>query len=166
MLSVLQFAGSDYPFGIFKLFLLPIYNELHLYLYHCQDFYRTWLYISVTQRVFYNKQELLSPWGHLSSPRLLVGSVLLFSFLRCVFVLYIFVLCLVTNTVCVVNFVLTSFIFPLVSSNVSHSCCLSHTYIEHYDVTRDGRSYKRNRRKTKWTTFLKGFFFMFCVCIS
>ena len=30
-----------------------------------------------------------------------------------------------------------------------------------YDVTRDVRSYKRNRRKTKWTTFFKVFFLCF-----
>jgi hypothetical protein len=37
------------------------------FLYHCQDFYRTWLYIWVTWRVSYRKQELLtfaSTWDH------------------------------------------------------------------------------------------------------
>ena len=37
------------------------------FLYHCQDFYRTWLYIWATWRVSYRKQELLtfaSTWDH------------------------------------------------------------------------------------------------------
>ena len=37
------------------------------FLYHCKDFYRTWLYIWVTWRVSYRKQELLtfaSTWDH------------------------------------------------------------------------------------------------------
>ena len=48
------------------------------FLYHCHDFYRTWLYIWVTRRVFYKKQELPTLRKHLSSsPVFFVGSVLL-----------------------------------------------------------------------------------------
>jgi hypothetical protein len=36
--------------------------------YHCQDFYRIWLYIWVTQRVSYKKQDLFTLREHLSSP--------------------------------------------------------------------------------------------------
>ena len=56
-------------------------------LYHCQDFYRTWLYIWATRRVSYKKQELLtfaSTWVH---PRFLVGSVLLIFLAFCVVLL-------------------------------------------------------------------------------
>ena len=48
------------------------------FLYYCQDAYRTWLCIWVTRRVSYKKQELLILRQHLSSPPILVGSVLLF----------------------------------------------------------------------------------------
>jgi hypothetical protein len=37
-------------------------------LYHYQDFYRAWLYIWVTRRVSYKKQELLSLREHMSPP--------------------------------------------------------------------------------------------------
>ena len=38
------------------------------FLYRCQDFYRTWLYIWVTRQVSFKKQELLILREHLSSP--------------------------------------------------------------------------------------------------
>jgi hypothetical protein len=55
------------------------------FLYHCQDFYRTWLYIWVTWRVSYKKQELLALPEHLSSPPVFceVRVAHLFSYLRC-----------------------------------------------------------------------------------
>jgi hypothetical protein len=53
------------------------------FLYHCQDFYQTWLYIWVTQRVYYKKQEWLTLRDHLSSVQVFCGVhvVHLFSFL-------------------------------------------------------------------------------------
>ena len=55
------------------------------FLYHCQDFYRTWLYIWVTRRVSYKKQELPTLRKHLSSsPFFSVGSVLLIFLAFCV----------------------------------------------------------------------------------
>ena len=57
--------------------------------YCCQDFYWTWLYIWVTQRVSYNKQKLLTLYDYLSSTGLsgvvhvahiLVFCVVFFSF--------------------------------------------------------------------------------------
>jgi hypothetical protein len=44
-------------------------------LYHCQDFYQTWLYIWVW--VCFQKQELLTFREYMSSPPFFVGSVLL-----------------------------------------------------------------------------------------
>ena len=38
------------------------------FLYHCQSIYRTWLYIWITRRVSYKKQELLTLCEHLNSP--------------------------------------------------------------------------------------------------
>jgi hypothetical protein len=55
------------------------------FLYHCHDFYRTWLYIWVTRRVSYKKQELPTLRKHLSSsPVFSVGSVLLIFLAFCV----------------------------------------------------------------------------------
>jgi len=68
---------------------LSLHSETLLVFYHCQDFYRTWLYIWVTRRVYYKKQELLTLREHLSSPPVfLVGSVLL---MFLVFVLFYYV---------------------------------------------------------------------------
>ena len=52
-------------------------------LYHCQEFYRA--YIWVTRRVYYKKQKLLTICGHLSSPLYFGGIRVapLFSFLCC-----------------------------------------------------------------------------------
>jgi len=65
--------------------------------YHRKYFYRTWLYICLTWRMYYRKQELLSLREHLGSSQVFgwVRVVHLFSFLRCVFCLFAFVLCLV-----------------------------------------------------------------------
>jgi hypothetical protein len=38
------------------------------FLYHCQAIYRTWLYIWITRRVSFKKQELLTLCEHLNSP--------------------------------------------------------------------------------------------------
>ena len=56
--------------------------------YHCQDFYRTWLYICVTWRVSYKKQELLTRREYPSSPRFLVGFALLIFYI-CVLSYYV-----------------------------------------------------------------------------
>jgi hypothetical protein len=50
---------------------------------HCQDFYRTWLYLWVTRRVFYKKQDLL-----ILHPRYFVG--VCFSNFFCVVLLPVF----------------------------------------------------------------------------
>ena len=61
------------------------------FLYHCRDFYRTWLYIWVTRRVSYKKQELPTLRKHLSSsPVFFVGSVLLIFLVFCVVLLCVF----------------------------------------------------------------------------
>ena len=62
------------------------------FLYHCQDFYRTWLYLWVTRRVTYKKQEQLTLRDHLdSSPIFSVCSVSLISL-----VFYVALLCVFT----------------------------------------------------------------------
>ena len=65
------------------------------FLYHCQDFYMTWLYIWVTRRVAYTKQELLTLREHLSSPPFLMGSGFLFYFLFsvCCLIMCLYILC-------------------------------------------------------------------------
>ena len=61
------------------------------FLYHCHDFYRTWLYIWVTRRISYKKQELPTLRKHLSScPVFFVGSVLLIFLVFCVVLLCVF----------------------------------------------------------------------------
>ena len=45
-----------------------VYIRLFSFLYHCIDFDRTWLYIWVTRRIPYKKQELFTFREHLSSP--------------------------------------------------------------------------------------------------
>ena len=61
------------------------------FLYHCEDFNRTWLYMSST-RVSYKTQELLTlPEHPSSSPFFVVGSVLLIALVFfCVFLLCVF----------------------------------------------------------------------------
>ena len=53
--------------------------------YHCQYFYRTWLYIWVTRRVSYKKQELPTFREHLNSAQIIDGVRVahLISFLCC-----------------------------------------------------------------------------------
>ena len=67
------------------------------FLYHWQYFYRTWLYIWVTQWVSYGKQELCTLRDHLSHPQFFgVARVThLSSFLCCYFALFVSLLCLV-----------------------------------------------------------------------
>jgi len=57
------------------------------FLYHCQDLYRTWLYIWVTQLVSYKKQVLLTFRKHRS---FFMGSVLFIFLVSCVVLLYVF----------------------------------------------------------------------------
>jgi hypothetical protein len=66
---------------------LLLFMQMFSFLYHCQDFYRTWLYIWVTRRLSYKKQELLTLCEHMSS----VGSSLLIFF-----VFYVVLLCVIT----------------------------------------------------------------------
>ena len=72
------------------------------FLYHCHDFYRTWLYIWVTRRGSYKKQEPPTPRKHLSSyPVFFVGSVLLiFLVFLCCPIMCLYVLVLFTLFVC------------------------------------------------------------------
>jgi hypothetical protein len=42
------------------------YLRIFVFLYHCQDLYRTWMYIWVTRRVSYKKQKLLTLSEHMS----------------------------------------------------------------------------------------------------
>ena len=46
---------------------------MYHFLYHCKDLYRTWMYLWVTWRVSYKKQELLIIREHLSSSRFFGG---------------------------------------------------------------------------------------------
>ena len=62
------------------------------FLYHCQDFYQTWLYISVTQWVSYKKQELLTLRENLSSlPVFVEVRVAAHLFFHCFFLLSFYV---------------------------------------------------------------------------
>jgi hypothetical protein len=64
------------------------------FLYHCQDFYRTWLYILVTGCMSYKKMELLVICEHLKSFLFfLVGFTLLISLFFCVVLLCAFTFC-------------------------------------------------------------------------
>ena len=61
------------------------------FLYHYQDFDRTWLFIWVTRRVSYKKQELLTLHEHLSSPTVCWSLCFIASwlFLLCVFMFWV-----------------------------------------------------------------------------
>ena len=76
------------------MYLLP-FSQMFSFLYHCQDYYRTWLYIWVTRRLSY--KELLTFREYLSSHPDFgeVSAAYSFSFLCCVFCFFVFVLCLV-----------------------------------------------------------------------
>jgi hypothetical protein len=66
-------------------------TEMFSFLYHCQYFYRTWLYIWVTWSVSYKKQELLTLREYLCSPVFIIGgSVMLFLLVCCVDLLLTF----------------------------------------------------------------------------
>ena len=64
------------------------------FLYHCHDFYRTWLYTWVTRRVSYKKPELLTLREHLTSPPVIGGFRVAhrFSFFLCCPVTSLYVL--------------------------------------------------------------------------
>ena len=77
------------------MYLLP-FSQMFSFLYHCEDFYQTWLHIWVTRRgcLTRNCLPFMSTWVH---TRILVRSVLpivLVFFVVC-FALFVFVLCLV-----------------------------------------------------------------------
>jgi len=57
------------------------------FLYHCQDFYRTWLYTSIARRVSYQKQKLLTIREHLTSALFFSGVRVMFVFV-CLCLLY------------------------------------------------------------------------------
>jgi len=60
------------------------------FLYHCQDFYRTWLYIWVTRSLSYKKNELFTLREYPSSPLFIIGGfvLLISSCLFCVVQLF------------------------------------------------------------------------------
>jgi hypothetical protein len=66
------------------------------FLYHCQYFCRTCLYIWVTRRVSNKKQKLLTIREHMSSFPVFVRSVLLILLVFCVFTFWLRVLMSVT----------------------------------------------------------------------
>ena len=68
---------------------LLLFTYMFSFLYHCQDFYRTWLYICVTRWVSYKKRNCLpfaSTWLH---PQVLVRSV----FFVCLLFVFGFLCC-------------------------------------------------------------------------
>ena len=56
------------------------------FLYHCQDFYRTWLYICVTRWVSYKKRNCLPSRAHDFTPRFWWGPCFLFVY--CLFLVF------------------------------------------------------------------------------
>ena len=104
------------------------------FLYHCHDFYRTWLYIWATRRVSYKKQELPTLRKHVSSSSVFfVGFVLLiflvfFVVLLCVFtflfvgvlMFYLRYLCFFVH--CGVQHILC-FVFVLFFFVLCNLCC-------------------------------------------
>jgi hypothetical protein len=71
------------------------------FLYHCQYFYQTWLYIRVTRRVSYKKHELLTLREHLSWLPVFLWGPCCSSFLFSVSCFCFVCLCSVSNVVCV-----------------------------------------------------------------
>jgi hypothetical protein len=67
--------------------ILYLLRRIFSFLYHRQDFYRTWLYIWVTQWVSHRKQELLTLHEHPSQLQFLVGPVLFIFLVFCVVIL-------------------------------------------------------------------------------
>ena len=53
--------------------ILHFYSRFFSFVYHYQNFYRTWLYTWVTRRMYYKKQDLLTIWEYLSSPLVFSG---------------------------------------------------------------------------------------------
>jgi hypothetical protein len=89
------------------------------FLYHCRDFYRTWLYIWVTRRVSYEKQELPTLRKHLSSsPGFFVGSVLLIFLVFCVVLL-----CVLTFLFVGVLMFYLRYLCVFVHCGVQHKLC-------------------------------------------
>ena len=81
--SQIWLTATKYPYLKWKwIFYILTYIFL---LYHCQDFYRMWLYIWVTRWMSYKKQELFTLSEHLGSPSVFGGVHIahLFSFLCC-----------------------------------------------------------------------------------
>ena len=96
------FNVTIYPYLKWQ-WLFYFLRRFFSFLYYCQDFYRTWLYIRVTQWVSYRKQELRTFHDHLSSPLVVDGVRVthlssLFSVLF--FTLLVFFLCLVPRLLC------------------------------------------------------------------
>jgi hypothetical protein len=61
------------------------------FLYHCQDFYQTWLYIWVTRRLSYQKQELLTLRKHpILPPDFWWGNMLFLLLVVCVVLFCVF----------------------------------------------------------------------------
>ena len=67
--------------------LFILLSRFFSFLFHCQSFERTWLYIWVTRWVSYKKQEVLALRVHLNSPKVFDGVRVAntFSFLSCIF---------------------------------------------------------------------------------
>ena len=63
------FTVTIYPYLKWQ-WILYFLRRCFSFLYHCQDFYRTWLYIRFTQWVSYRKQDLRTLHEHPSSPPL------------------------------------------------------------------------------------------------
>ena len=81
---------TKYPFLKWQWIFNFLRRFFFSFLYHYQDFYRTWLYTWSTRRVPYRKRELLTHLEHLVSSWFFVGSMLLFSFLSWGFFLVFF----------------------------------------------------------------------------
>ena len=64
---------------------LLLFTYVFYFIYHWQDFFRTWLHIWVTRSVSYKKQNLFTLREYLSSPVFIIGwFVLLISLFVCV----------------------------------------------------------------------------------
>ena len=95
------FTVTMYPYLKWP-WILYFLRRFFSFLYHCQYFYQTWLYIWATQWVSYMKQELCTLHEHLSHPPVFGGLRVthLSSFLCCYFHLLVSLLCLVPRLLC------------------------------------------------------------------
>jgi hypothetical protein len=104
------YRGSQFWIFYFlhRCFLSSFNAKTFSFLFQCQDFHRTWLYIWVIRWVSYKKQELLTLHEHPSSSQFLVGSVLLIF-------LCLYVLSFTTHIVLCICFVflLLVFMYPM-----------------------------------------------------